>query len=300
VQTEYIKMKNRIIYLIRKKAIGDVLWLEPIIRELSGKYKKVIVFTKHPELFENYPLKNVRFISQLNFFEKILIKTERLLKTSFFTINLDRSYEEKPLQHFLHAYQAKAGLEIKQDFPLIYLSEEEKKYDPGIAGKYVVLHIEETVAKMNTRKIFGINWSDVTNYLENEGYQVIEVGTISSNIPGADFRSTALRELICLINKASFFIGIDSGPAHLAVILKKPVVLLFGSVNPYFRFFRGQINGVVLQHYCPYAGCYHLAKKPLELSCRIVGEFGTPPCADFSSAEVIAAVEKLDLQVNTF
>jgi ADP-heptose:LPS heptosyltransferase len=288
-------MKSGFIYLVRKKAIGDVLWIEPVIRELATRYKKVIVFTKFPELFLNYPLQNVRFISRLNIFEKILIKTERFFKTSFFSINLNKSYEEKPLQHFLNAYQAKAGLPVKHDYPFIYLSEEEKKYEQGPIGKYVVLHIEESVKKLNTRRIYGINWVEVVNYLINKGYQVIEVGSASSNIPGTIFMQTPLRELICLINKSSFFIGIDSGPAHIAVSLKKPVVLFFGSVNPAFRFFPEQVNGFILQHYCEFAGCYHLAKEPLELSCRIVGEAGVPPCANFSSAEVIAAVEKLNL-----
>ncbi len=287
-------IKKRTIYLVRKQAIGDVLWIEPVIKALATQYKRVIVLTRFPELFENYPYKNVVFRSKISLLEKLLIKTEKRFGISFFSINLNKSYEEKPLQHILHAYQQKAGLPITNDLPALYLSENELQKDAAIKGKYVVLHIEERVVKKNTRRIYGIDWAAVAEYLNEKGYQVIEVGSGNSEIANIVYKPTkTIRELISTINQASFFMGIDSGPAHIAAALHKPVILFFGSVNPDFRFFKETLKGFILQHYCQFAGCYHTAKEPTTLTCRVVGEEGIPPCADFSTQEVLLTIDKL-------
>ncbi len=38
-------------YLVRKRALGDVLWIEPVIRALAAKHKKVVVVTLFNDLF---------------------------------------------------------------------------------------------------------------------------------------------------------------------------------------------------------------------------------------------------------
>lgn len=94
-------------YLIRKRQLGDVVWIEPIIRKLSNKYKKVVVFTKYNEIFNHNIYDNVVFKSELSIFEKLLIQFDIFFHSSFFSINLDNSYEIDPKQHILHAYQKK-------------------------------------------------------------------------------------------------------------------------------------------------------------------------------------------------
>lgn len=57
-------------YIVRKRQLGDVLWIEPIIDEIALKYKKVIVHTKYNEIFNNYKHKNVIFKKSLTFLKK--------------------------------------------------------------------------------------------------------------------------------------------------------------------------------------------------------------------------------------
>jgi len=153
-------------YIIRKRQIGDVLWIEPVIRALSGRYSKVYVYTKYNELFENYPLKNVVFKSKLNLLEKLGALAERILGTAFLFINLDMSYEKKPHLHILHAYQQKAGLPVTYEYPKLYLNrkEEEVEFYPG--KKYIILHLESFTDK-NYRKVFGINWEIILKHFIN-------------------------------------------------------------------------------------------------------------------------------------
>lgn len=47
-----------------------------------------------------------------------------------------------------------------------------------------------------------------------------------------DAQSMDLREAIALIAGASFFLGNDSGPAHLATAAARPLVVIFGSTDP--------------------------------------------------------------------
>jgi hypothetical protein len=79
-------LKKPLTYLIRKRALGDVLWIEPVIRQLATRHKRVIVHTRHNELFLNYPLANVIFREKLGLAEKLLWKLESLFNTSLFCI----------------------------------------------------------------------------------------------------------------------------------------------------------------------------------------------------------------------
>jgi heptosyltransferase I len=48
----------------------------------------------------------------------------------------------------------------------------------------------------------------------------------------AQAMSTSISELIAITRRAALFIGGDTGPMHLAAILKVPVVAIFGPTNP--------------------------------------------------------------------
>lgn len=278
------------IYLIRRKALGDVLWIEPVIRQLSKRYKKVIVYTKFNSLFENYPADNVIFKNKLNVVEKFL----GWLKVLKFIL-LDKAYETKPLMHFLHAYQLKAGVGKTDEYPRLYLNDFEKK-EFANEKPYVVLHID-TPSEKNYRRVYGINWGEVVAFLHSKNLQVIYPGDAANKIPGVKYYNTSIRQLIALIYNASLFIGIDSGPSHIAASLNIPSVLFFGSVNPQFRHFKEMHNAVIMQKPCVYAGCYHNLENELHgNTCKIVGSEGMPPCTIHTTQELIDNLNKLILK----
>ncbi|WP_153798741.1 glycosyltransferase family 9 protein [Foetidibacter luteolus] len=278
-------------YIIRKRQIGDVLWIEPIIREYAKKNKKIVVHTKFNELFDNYPHKNVIFKKELNLFEKIFSNAERLLGTRVVFVNLDFSYERKPKTPLLHAYQDRAGIPRVNQYPRIYLNKDEMHSD-SVGKCYVILHIE-TFSDRNYRRVFGIDWGLIIKHMNDLGYEVIQIGKNPEYIPGAQVIKTNLRQLSALIGKSSFFIGIDSGPSHIAASFGVPSLIFFGAVNPLLRHFPELFKGFFLQQYCEFAGCYHNVVSKNGPICRLVGEAGIPKCSNHTTGYVLKYIDKL-------
>jgi ADP-heptose:LPS heptosyltransferase len=279
-------------YLVRKRALGDVLWIEPVIRALAARYRKVTVITRYNDLFQNYPLFNVRFRSSLSFPERVLLRLERVLGTRLCSIDLDGAYEHSPHHHFLEAYQEKAGLPIMKEYPRLYFSDAEKNAAVGIERPFVVLHLESLTDK-NYRKVYGIDWPVIVNRLRAEGYHVVQLGQHPEPLADVEHRNTTLREMMVLLSKASFFIGLDSGPSHIAAALGIPSILFFGAVNPSYRHFFGLLKGLILQGPCPYAGCFHEAPDPEKMICRLVGSEGIPVCSEHTTGGVLNAIDRL-------
>lgn len=285
--------KKGIIYLVRKRALGDVLWIEPIINELSSQYKKVVVISRFNDLFLNYPAPNVVFKADLLLLEKLAYHFERILGISFFFINLELSYEKKPKLHVLHAYQTTAKLPIKDVYPNLFLSETENIIDKEL-GKYVVLHIVSFTTK-NYRKVFGIDWESVVSYLTQNGYKVVVVGDENNALPNTINFNKSIRQLISLIYNCSLFIGIDSGPSHIATSLKKSAIIFFGAVNPQYRHFTNLLNKtIIMQSACEFAGCYHEVTNSIYgQTCKLVGDVGVPKCSVHTTENLIININKI-------
>lgn len=287
-------MGSKVKYLVRKRALGDVLWIEPIIEQLAKQHKKLIVHTKYNQLFENYPLKNVIFKNELSFLEKLLVRAGKFPLINKLVTNLDDCYEQSPKQPLLCAYQQKALVEYREDYPRLFLSDEEKRMFNSLKekGAYTILHVDNKALK-NFRKAYGINWQKIVQLLNEKGKNVYLIGAEDPKIIGATFIPTTIREMIALIYKADLFIGVDSGPSHIAASLQIPALLFFGAVNPNFRHFRNLFKGVIMQQPCIYAGCFHEFKTPDEVVCRIVGDTGIPPCCSFTTGQVKDSINLL-------
>jgi len=283
-------------YIVRKRQLGDVLWIEPIINEIALKYKKVIVHTKYNEIFNNYKHKNVIFKKELNIFEKILHALENLLKTSILFISLENTYEKDSKQHILNAYQKKSKLELSEKYPKIYFSEKESMKNIVNFDNYIVIHLE-SFSTRNYRKVYGIDWDKIASYLSERGYKIILIGKNTYEIENTIYIKTDLRDAMILINKAKFFIGIDSFPSHVAASLGIPALIFFGAINPGYRHFISKFKGTFLQQECEFNGCYHTNNKK-EVTCKIVGNNGIPKCSLHNNNFVINKIENLIAKYN--
>ena len=285
------------IYLIRKRQLGDVLWIDPIIRELSFKFTKIIVHTKYNELFLSMKYENVIFKQKLNLLEKIFSNIEKLLNTRFKFINLDDAYERSPNMHLLHAYQKKANLPIKSRYPIFDIYDKNIRNKFNIQGKYFILHVE-SFSEKNYRNVYGLDWNKIAKFINDLGYKVIQVGISPTEISNSIKLSTSIFELISLIKESSYFIGIDSFPSHVAASIKVPSLIFFGAVNPEFRHFKNIFNGFFLSQQCEFSGCFHTSKRSKQVSCKIVGDAGIPKCSMHSNEYVIKNIENL-LKINS-
>ncbi|RYF86268.1 MAG: hypothetical protein EON98_04195 [Chitinophagaceae bacterium] len=277
-------------YIIRKRALGDVLWTEPVIRSMAEKYKKLIVYTKYPVLFQNYPWKNVVFTSRLSFFEKIILKADSILGLHWLSLDLDQAYETKPHTHFLHAYQQTANLPVTREYPRLYLSPTEENHRIE-ERPYVVLHIESFSNKAY-RQVVGIDWEQVVLFFKERGFQVLQVGVKENVLSGARFIKTTIRELLSLLRHADYFVGIDSGPSHLASSLGIRSLLLFSAIDPSLRHFPDLMNGIILKQSCEHDCTNYDVQSEAEHFCSAKVN-GIPRCCIFDTGKVLVQLGKL-------
>ena len=280
-------------YIQRKTALGDVLWIEPIIRKLAAEYVKVIVITPLIDVFRNYPLKNVTFKKEFNPLEKIMRELSRVFFKNAGFLNLVWAYERSPMMHIARAYFIKAGYpEEPLSYPRLYVTADEIKKAP--VTPYILIHLHPDSSQKNYRTIHGVDWKCIKEYAERRGFEVIGIGNdAQENTFYTHVINPNLRELIAYIHGCALFIGLDSGPSHIAAAFHRPALVFFGSVNPEYRLLLDNFTGKVMQKPCVYAGCYHSAAGWSERKCKIVGEEGGPPCCTFTTSEVITAVESL-------
>ena len=172
------------------------------------------------------------------------------------------------------------------------MDEDERKPIEGLPADYVVVHLDASVP-YNYRRVFGINWEEVVDYLNAKGYSVIVTGNHVKHIKGARVFKGSVRQLIRLIHHARFFIGVDSGPSQIAASLKVPSLIFFGSVNPAFRHFQKMFRGTFLQQPCEFSGCYHEVVGGSGQPCRIVGNEGAPQCCTHTTESVLRHIDLL-------
>ena len=144
--------------------------------------------------------------------------------------------------------QRRFGLNEGQDFIII---------SPGAVWKERAWSLKnwkkliEMLSARNNLKFIIIGSAE-----ERETYSLLCDGLRSINLCG----QLNLSQLAALIEKCFAFIGVDSGPMHLAAALNKPVVALFGPNIPEVSGPKGDLNFVVQkemqcrpcnQDYCP-------------------------------------------------
>jgi len=87
-------------------------------------------------------------------------------------------------------------------------------------------------------------WSDVAQWLSQQGYHILLIGTAAERSTGAQITSrctgpawnaageTTLRQALQLLAASRILLGNDSGLMHVAAGMEKPVVAIFGATDP--------------------------------------------------------------------
>lgn len=107
-------------------------------------------------------------------------------------------------------------------------------------GRYAVLH---PVSRIITQDWPSERYAAVARFLEEEHglWPVFHCGpgeeakldaiAAACARPLSRLQGLSIPELVALIEGATLFVGVDSGPAHIATALARPVVVLFGSMD---------------------------------------------------------------------
>ena len=106
-------------------------------------------------------------------------------------------------------------------------------------------------------------WYNIVMQLESKGHQV---KIVDNNIFNSHYQSTpTISDLADVIQGAKVFIGVDSGPMHLADILKVPMVVIFGPTSAVKN---GPQNEAKIIKACG-GNCYNWSryKCPIDFRC---------------------------------
>lgn len=275
--------KNTIV-LKRSGAMGDIIMMEPVIAELIKQDYNVVLDIPLSmwDLYRDYQPK-IKHLSQFDY-----------NRIPHDTVNLDMAYESNQRKPYLESYFTAAGvnnavLRNSQLYPKYQL-------DKKLFNKYVVLHID---GRLNPyRNAYGITWEVVVRRLNSLGYHVIQVGQGAFNpVNGAIGMNTpTIGFLKWVIGTADLFIGVDSGPAHLAVAQNVPSVILFGSVTPEKIYADlSMIEAITVA--CPIAkdGCWHLGTTN-GVDCEVNQE--VPPCCVYDTDTIVDIIMAFNIKIH--
>lgn len=266
----------------RRAALGDVIMVTGVIRELHNKYNCYIdVATDFGEVFENNPyVRCIHHTSQIPNVDYDLV------------INLDDAYEKNPTLRFDDTYFYRAlgitELSSVNKATELYATEDTCK------------QVEEFVAKINSKFIcvHMRNWHwamkniDINVWLAiidkvmaaDPDVKIVCVGGATDFYPEnhpriIDGRELSISALSYLLDSAKCFVGIDSAPFHIAGTSETHIIALLSHLYPaqILPYRNGAVgyNCTVIQSNVPCVGCYARQATPVR---SVVCEPGNFPC----------------------
>ena len=231
-------------------ALGDTLCATPVLKKLYECYEaKIGVVSKYPEIFKNNPYVGENYNSgniNLDY-----LKSKFIVHNSFYNIGKknERGVEYKHNVMDIRQFHAvNLGFMLtKNEVELIYKPDQFQPIE-NLPENYILIH---PVQNWASRTWSAENWMKLTELLNNMGYAVVSIGKESSetgffnvNKPTFNFEirnglnlmnKTDISQAWHLINKADYFVTMDSGLLHLAATANTHIIHLGSSINPEFR-----------------------------------------------------------------
>jgi ADP-heptose:LPS heptosyltransferase len=243
-------MKKICLNLSEANAIGDTLCSTPVLRKIYHSYNsKVVVVTKHPDLFKHNPY--VEKVYESNSINMDYINEHFITHNSFYENGQknNRGIEFKHNTIDIRQYHAiKLGFMLTKDEMGIDYTPDEFEPIDGLPEKYVLIH---PVQNWPSRTWDAVSWMTLTEKLNDKGISVVSIGKDSSETgffnvskPIFNFKiknglnlmnKTTISQSWHLINKSICFITMDSGLLHLAGTTDCEIIQLGSSINPEFR-----------------------------------------------------------------
>jgi len=160
--------------------------------------------------------------------------------------SLDWSYEEGPWDHAILSYFQAAGVSARLTPELMSLCRPKvypSRHMRHVAAKalpddqqWAVLH--PGPCRWPERTWNRLRWHKLADDLRSRGYAICVLydKAVSSMVSADVFRDDSdTLQCAAIIERAALFVGIDSGPSHLAQAMKRPSVILFGPITPKTR-----------------------------------------------------------------
>ncbi len=260
------EVQNESLIIIQFVALGDLVATEPLIRYLKKIYpdKKLVcnVLSAFEDIVKYNPYIDAYIVD--NDISGLREKIYKKAKDKKLNV-IDLSGANQPLRYdmpnsfnyylfgsLLEVYSMYAGISKLCAHPRIYFPENFTFSHEMPNDKYVVIH---RFSNDSGRDYQLDKWQEIASFLVKKfNYKIVEVGSISDQSKPSleidkkhylDMRGKLLlHETAKYIEKADFFIGIDSGVAHIANAVKTRGIILLGNYKKRFK------------KYIPYCGFY--------------------------------------------
>lgn len=278
---------SRCILVRREGGIGDLLTLEPLLRNLKKLGYTVLLETANHYLFKYNESVDCLFRWG---------GTPDFISSKCLVFNLNLSHEYYPYIHMLDGYHS--CLKGLLDIPPIENRDRIPVYNPAIkcnpSEKIKKICINNEATGWKTRIYDLDKMRDFAEYLKARGYEIFEIGSNKHNFLGVGHECFGLKfeDTVKLMSEMDLYVGLDNGLMHVAQSIFLPVFLLFGCTCPNLRIHDWTRARVMWKNVdeLPCAGCHHRRRIPCtKTECM----YDNCYCLDWSVEEVIYAFEHL-------
>lgn len=221
---------NYQVLINREGAVGDLIMATPALAALKKKWplSDIYVRTVCPQVFTNSPV--------------VKAAAPNLKGPLDYNFELNLSYEAQPMEHPVLVYARTLGVNVDletAEFSLYATKEDQrlvKAYLPPVDDGKPLAVVHPGPTNWIGRDWMKERWDSVISWMSSQGWHVIVIGTPWEFSECAQIKErTSLQVLYCLMQRASIFVGVDSGPFHVAQAAKIPCVALFGTIYPHLR-----------------------------------------------------------------
>lgn len=241
----------------RKGALGDTLFLTPVVREYRKRYpnKALGICSHFHNIFDNSPY--------------VDMKGRNLISSTEETINLDGYYEHRMDKHPTLLYAEKILGDTNLEYKGLELFETE--HDRIVVDNWLAQNID--FDKKTVICHLGNTWVKLQDYVIEEiiqvltqYYNVILVGRGTEYVPKCDgwINLTGdifnIQRMKHLISKCNLFFGMDSGVSHIASCTPVPQVVCYSFINPEWRRPLNKSNFKAITANCPNQFCVERKK----------------------------------------
>jgi ADP-heptose:LPS heptosyltransferase len=263
--------------IVRDAGIGDLLLLEPVIRQLRKRGNiDISILSRYPEVYENHP--------DITHLHKTDSKSSYMgLKVADYDQWDDlRSYSEtsnnRAKHHRTDIYNEKFDLKIEDKEPRIYFGKDEKCLLNKKKGyKYIGVSVD---ASHNFRKypyqkelikhIIKVDKKNIVVLFGEKAEDTIKHKQVL-DLTG----KTTIRQMINYVRGLDYVIAVDSGIMHVALTLHIKTLCLFTIITPdlRLRYYNGAYKVLTTDNSCIGCGDWHM------LNCEKLGNnTGIAPC----------------------
>ena len=238
---------SRVFIVFESSSLGDTIAWMPYCEEFRKKHNcHVIVSTFRNDMFEKiYP--NIEFVAR----GQVVNNIKALYRLGWF---YDK--DKEPLLPSLVPLQKSAtnilGLDYTELHSPIFFEPKERPY----SEKYVCIAPSSTAGCKLWNNPTG--WVELTKYLKEKGYKVVNISKDGENIEGVDMiEDDSMENTKNVIYHSEFMIGLSSGLSWLSWALGKHVVMIsnFTEANHEFNI---NCTRIVNQSVCN--GCWNNPK----------------------------------------